>query len=149
MLVPSAKSLGDGGATPLASTGLDHFKCYKAKVAKAKKGQGPFPVFARTSVTLTDQFGGPLLFDLKKPSRLCAPADKNGENPDAPSHTDHLVCYQAKLTKQKPKQPKFVAQTVSTANQLGAEVLRAKSVEELCVPSTATELTISMYAGQP
>ncbi len=139
VLVPSAKALGDGGATPLASTGVDHYKCYRAKVAKAKKGQGPFPVFTRTSVTLTDQFGGPLQFDLKKPTRLCAPADKNGENPGAPSHVDHLVCYQAKLTKQAPKQPKFVAQTVSTANQFGAEVLRAKSIEELCVPSTATD----------
>ncbi len=139
LLVPSAKVPGDGGATPLGPTGVDHFKCYKAKVAKAKRGEPILPVFTRTTVAVTDQFGGPRTFDLKKPTRLCAPANKNGEDPAAPSHPDHLVCYQAKLAKQTPKQPKLVPQVVSTTNQFGAEVVRAKSLVELCVPSTATD----------
>jgi hypothetical protein len=135
VLVPSAKALGSGGAPPLGATTVDHFTCYKAKVAKAKKGEPPFPVFTKTTVTLTDQFGGPLAYDLKKPTRACLPADKNDESPGAQDHPDRLVCYAAKLAKRKPAQPKFVAQTVSTANQFGAEVVRAKKIDELCVPS--------------
>jgi len=139
LLVPSAKALGSAGAPPLGPTTVDHFKCYKAKVAKAKKGTPPFPTFMKTSVTLTDQFGGPLVYDLKKPTRLCLPANKNDESPAAPTHADQLVCYAAKLAKQKPRQPKFTAQVVSTANQFGPEVLRAKSLVELCVPSQSDE----------
>jgi hypothetical protein len=139
LLVPTAKALGSGGTPDLGATSVDHFKCYRAKVAKAKKGETPFPVFTKTSVTLTDQFGGPRIYDLKKPTRLCLPANKNDENPAAPAHPDRLVCYAAKLAKQKPKQPKFIAQVVSTANQFGPEVLRAKKLEELCVPSSEIE----------
>ena len=86
-------------------------------------------------MTLTDQFGGPVGYDLKAPKRLCAPADKNAEDPGAPAHDMHLVCYPAKLTKEKPKQPKLVAQHVSTRDQFGGGVLSAKAFEELCVPS--------------
>jgi len=139
LLVPSAKALGSGGAPVLGATAVDHFACYKAKVAKAKKGEPPFPVFTKTSVTLADQFGGPLVYDLKKPTRVCLPADKNDERPGAEAHPDRLVCYAAKLAKQKPAQPKLAAQVVSTANQFGAEVVRAKKVDELCVPSLADE----------
>lgn len=139
LLVPSAKALGTGGATPLGTTTVDHFTCYKAKVAKAPKGAPAFPVFTKASVTLADQFGGPLVYDLKKPTRVCLPADKNAESPGAADHPDRLVCYAAKLAKQKPPQTKFAAQTVSTANQFGAEVLRAKKLDELCVPSSADD----------
>lgn len=137
LLVPSAQALGSGGVPPLGATTVDHFACFKAKVAKAKKGEPPFPVFTKTSVTVTDEFGGPLVFDLKKPTRLCLPADANAEAPGAENHPDRLVCYAAKLAKQTPAQPKYVAQVVSTANRFGAEVVRAKKVDELCLPSVA------------
>ncbi len=135
LLVPAAKALGTGGAPPLGETTVDHFTCYKAKVAKAKRGQRAFPTFTATTVTLTDEFGGPVTYDLKRPKHLCAPADKNGEDPEAPTRDGHLVCYPAKQTKLNPKQPKFVRQNVSTQNQFGPEVLGVKSFEELCVPS--------------
>lgn len=75
-------------------------------------------------------------YDLQKPQHLCAPVDKNGEDPTAPGHLPHLVCYKAKLKTQTPAQPKFVATTVSTNNQFGDEVLKATAVTELCVPSS-------------
>lgn len=135
LLAPAAQVLGIGGTPPLGASEVDHFTCYKAKVAKAKRGERAFPKFVPTTVTLTDQLGGPVRYDLKAPKRLCAPADKNGEDPAAPAHDMHLVCYPAKLTKEKPKQSKFVAQTVSTNDQFGDGVLTAKAFEELCVPS--------------
>ncbi len=135
VLVPAAKTLGTNGAPPLGATTVDHFKCYGAKVAKAKRGQQPFPKFAPTTVTLTDEFGGPIAYDLKRPKHLCVPADANGADPTAPAHELHLVCYLAKRTKVKPAPPKFTRQAVSTNDDLGAQVLSAKSFEELCVPS--------------
>ena len=87
--------------------------------------------------SFVDQLGGPLVYDLQKPTRLCLPADENGESPDAPTHADRLVCYAAKLAKRKPAQPKLAARVVSTTNQLGAEVPRAKKIDELCVPSAS------------
>ena len=135
LLVPSAKMLGTGGAPPLGSTSLDHFKCYKTSVAKAPKGHPPYPTFTPTTVTLTDEFGGPLQVTLSKPTRLCLPADKNGEDPAAPLHDMHLVCYPAKPAKMVPPQPKFTPTPLSTNNQFGNEVLRAKKLHMLCVPS--------------
>jgi len=88
------------------------------------------------TVTLTDQLGGPLRYDLVKPKHLCTPADKNGEDPGAPGHPLHLVCYQAKLTKENPLQPPFAKTTVSTDNQFGPEVLTTTGVDELCLPSS-------------
>jgi hypothetical protein len=34
--------------------------------------------------------------DVRRPRELCAPADKNGENPGAENHPDHLLCYDIK-----------------------------------------------------
>ena len=135
LLVPSSKVLGTSGAPPLGSPTLDHFKCYKAGVAKAPRGQPPYPVFAPVTVTVTDQFRGALQLELVKPILFCAPADKNGESPDAPAHAAHLVCYQVKLAKLVPPQTPFAKARVSTNNQFGPEVIDAVALEGLCVPS--------------
>jgi hypothetical protein len=48
--------------------------------------------------------------------------NKNGEDPTAPQHAGHLLCYQAKL----PKEAKFAAMTVSVNNSnFGPAVLVA------------------------
>lgn len=132
LLVPTAKALGTGGVDPLPNASVDHFQCYDVTVAKAKRGESPLPTFIPVTVTLTDQFGGPLVYELKKPVRLCNPANKENEDPTAPEHPGHLVCYQAKLDK---GQDKFSGAVVSTHPQFGPEVLELKSVDELCVPS--------------
>jgi hypothetical protein len=128
--------LGTSGNQTPPPAGLDHFKCYKIAVAKAPHGQPPFPKFVPvTDVKVEDQFET-RFFDLKKPTRLCNPADKNGEDAAAPAHAGHLVCYRVKLTKTTPKQAKVTSTLVSTDNQLGPEVQQAVGVQELCVPST-------------
>jgi concanavalin A-like lectin/glucanase superfamily protein len=135
VMVPSAKVLGTSPPSPLTPPTIDHFKCYHASVAKAPKGQPPYPTWTLQTVTLTDEFNGPLQYDLVKPTRLCNPADKNSEDPTAPTHIAHLVCYKAKLTKLPTPQPKFVKTGVSTTNQFGSEVINATALDELCVPS--------------
>jgi hypothetical protein len=112
----------------LPSSGIDHFKCYKAKDLKN-------PKFVSTTVSLSDQFGindGP--FDVKKPSLFCNPADKNGEGILNP--LDHLTCYQVK----GPKLLKDDRPKVEVANQFGTLQLEVQKPFLLCVPSTKTLL---------
>ncbi|MBI3770147.1 MAG: hypothetical protein HY271_16870 [Deltaproteobacteria bacterium] len=135
LLVPAEKAAGETPPpAPGSSPGLDHFACYKLKVAKAKGKALPLPTFRPRQVTVTDQFGTRVL-ELKKPQRLCAPADKAGEDPSAPTHAQHLVCYAAKLAKTTPKQVKFPKTRVAVADQFGAQVVDAQTIEEVCVPS--------------
>jgi len=135
IMVPTAKVLGDGGAAALTSPAVNHFRCYAAKVAKAPAGEAPYPTWTAQTVTLTDQFHGPLQYQVVKPTMLCNPADKNDEDPSAVSDPGHLLCYKAKLAKTDPKQPKFLKTRVSTHNPFGPEVVDAKKVLELCIPS--------------
>src|SRR5882757_9171980 len=118
---PSAKALGAGGTATVNTTGVDHFECYKAAPQKGA------PKFVPTTVSVSDQFWSVNL-TLTKISKLCAPVSKGGEDPTAPQHPGHLVCYQAKL----PKGTKFGKTTVSVNNtNFGPAVLSAKAVTEL------------------
>ena len=119
MLVPSAKGVG-APPPPLVNPQIDHFKCYKIKKAKAR-----IPL-----VPVEDQFGS-FTEDVKKPTRLCVPADKNGSGIQNPN--ENLMCF-----KVVPK-PRFVGPTDTifiedqfTTNQ-GFVV---NHVRELCVPTT-------------
>ncbi len=126
LLIPAAKDPA-GPVTAPETPAIDHFRCQKAKVAK---GQPKFVPISEVSVV--DQFAQPKLFDLKKPTRLCSPVDKNGEG--VQDATTLLLCYQAKPG---PGQPKHVPQTgLHVAHQLGVELVDTVKEEELCVPST-------------
>ena len=116
MLVPTSKSLS-GSPDPL-DTPLDHFKCYKIN--------GRFRI---TGLSIQTQFGT-LTLDIKKPTHLCAPADKDGEDPTAPSHAEHLACYQVRGIRPEA-QP-----IIFTNDQFGPDSYTFYGPRELCVPST-------------
>ena len=89
LLAPSAKSL----TTPpgdLVPPTPDDYECYGVKVSP---GTPPFQPIA--SATLDDQFGAETVV-VKKPLRLCNPANVDGRDPTAPSHATRLLCYQIK-----------------------------------------------------
>jgi len=65
------------------------------------------PGFDESSADASRDCAAGVQYDLKKPRRFCAPADKNGEDSSAPSHPVYLVCYQTKLKKLMPAQSKF------------------------------------------
>jgi hypothetical protein len=121
---------------PAVRVGVDDFKCYKVDIAK---GAAKFVPVTGGLVQVTDEFGGPLMYDLLKPTHLCMPVDKQNENPGAEAHAGHLMCYQMKLTvppRPAPAQPKFVAHEVAGANTNFPDArLVAKSVSELRVPA--------------
>jgi hypothetical protein len=126
LLVPTVKDRVAPPPLPGAFT-VDHFQCYK--VATSKGATKFEPVL---NVEIEDQFG-PMHVDVKKPTFLCNPVDKNGEDPLAPSHVDHLMCYQVKQVKTEPKFLKVVSVFVN--NQFGPETLDVKKPSELCVPA--------------
>jgi hypothetical protein len=125
LLVPSTKVLGTGGAPPYAGgTAVDHYKCYRAR--------SPGPFAAPTPPIVADQlFPGGQLFRLRRPTKLCTPVDKDGEDPSAPDHAGHLVCYRARL----PMGTTFPRTVVSTNNQIRAETLELVRPVELCLPA--------------
>jgi hypothetical protein len=123
VLVPTAKSLIEPPPPP--DPEVDHFVCYTVKTTAGK------PPFVRVNdVTIKDQFGTRTV-DLSKPSRLCNPANKNGENPGAETHINHLMCYQA-----QGATPAFSAVSpIYVNNQYGAQQFKATTLVEVCVPA--------------
>ncbi|HEY2387854.1 MAG TPA: NF038122 family metalloprotease [Candidatus Binatia bacterium] len=130
VFVPTTKSLI--GPTPVPTPGAfvtDHFECYKVAVTKNTPKFVPV-----VGLPFGDQFGT-MTLALKKPKYLCNPVDKNGEDPTAPAHVGHLLCYQAKQV----SLPKFVKLTgIFVDNQFGSETLDAKKPALVCVPALTT-----------
>jgi hypothetical protein len=131
LLVPSTKSLGPVISVPIPPTNpLDHFVCYTVKTTA---GQPPFVRIY--GVELVDQFGERYV-DISKPSRLCNPVNKNGEEPGADTHTMHLMCYE---TQRATGQPPFTAVSpIFVDNQFGPQEVKATTPRELCVPALKT-----------
>src|SRR5204863_6596965 len=81
LLVPSAKST-TAPPGPIVPA-IDHYTCYKVLRAR----------FTRPSIGIDDQFGS-WTVDVKKPARLCIPANKNNEG--VPDPASNLLCYQVR-----------------------------------------------------
>ncbi len=130
LLVPSTKDLMTIPAPPIAPA-LDHFQCYRVAPAQ---GSPSFPLVTRAGVSIVDQFGSRLI-DVMKPLRLCAPVNKNSEDPTAPEHRDHLMCYKIRLSTLVRQTFGPAIQPIFTANQFANEKMTATGLAELCVPS--------------
>jgi hypothetical protein len=141
---------------------VDHYECYTVKMTRES---APFPRDLQIT-TVGDAFTPPARRYLaKKPTRLCTPADQNGEGRRNP---DHLLCYQVKATTRRctdaaPVNPgggckketdcggikgatNFCGRqgtfpsvsNVRIANQFGAEQVDAPREDEICLPSLRT-----------
>lgn len=111
------------GACVGALGGCDHFLCYTA--ATTKRTPRFTPVLG---VSLVDEIAVRTA-DVDKPTLLCTPADKNGEDPSATDHTDHLTAYQF----ESAKAPALTNLTV--ANQFGSLLIDVSSPGRLLVPT--------------
>lgn len=123
ILVPATKDFVQ--PPPLPTVPMpDHFRCYKVRRSRGA------PRHARIrGVQIEDQFG-PARMDLFQPRWLCAPADKNGEDPTAPDHPSHLLCYKARNAVRFAKRDAFLTDQF----RAGDAVLIKKRME-FCVPS--------------
>ena len=129
LLVPGAKSLS-APPDPPEAPGVDHFVCYTVQTSAGA------PKFARIrGVSVVDQFGMREV-DLAKPSRLCNPVNKNGEEPGAEANPMHLMCYEAQRARGAPH---FSAVgPIFAADQFGPQQLTATTPGDLCVPALKT-----------
>src|SRR5262245_9538711 len=98
---------------------LHHLQCYNLKNSG----------FDETPVTLTDRFGTRSM-TVRKARQLCAPADKNGEDPSAPMSPDFMTAYSIKGG---GKFERVRAQTV--VNQFGTLTVDITTPRTLLVPS--------------
>lgn len=136
LLVPTSVANVPPAAPNLADVDVDHYRCHDVKISK---GDPKFPKGLRAEVV--DELAQPKTYDLKKPTRLCLAADRNGTDPTAPAHVDHLMCYQVKPAKLTPKQAKFTKVTnLFVNNAIAAGKLDVVKDTELCVPSTVAPL---------
>lgn len=87
-------------------------------------------MLVRPGFSLVDRFG-PSTADVLEARRLCAPTDKEGEDPTAPTHPDHLTGYRIKQQSPKPTRVRNLAVT----NQFGPQVIDLSKADYLLVPS--------------
>ncbi|MCC6766538.1 MAG: hypothetical protein IT293_17895 [Deltaproteobacteria bacterium] len=106
------------------SDGLGHFQCYEIHR----------PAFDRAGVSLVDALG-PSIVTIKRAKRICAPADKNGEDPTAPLDPEHFTYYTLKQTT-----PFTKVKGVTVDNQFGSYGMALTKPDRLLVP-TAKSLT--------
>lgn len=122
LLVPSSKAAGTAGAPPYTGgTTVDHYECYRARNLGGFAPPAP--------PTVEDQF---LIgrVTVTRVTKLCTPVDKNGEDPTAPAHAAHLVCYGIRFASGSVPRT-----AVSTSNQIAPERLDVRRPVELCLPA--------------
>ena len=162
--------LGVGGLLSPAfgqPTAHDHFMCYQVRESRGNicmagapnnaggscqsesdcggddatswcvKNKFPEDVQANFDDTLNDR-----IFDIKRPKSLCAPANKNGEDPDAPTKPDHFKGYQVALARTDPKQDRIVGQkNVKVTNQFGSVFVDVKRLDRVLIPTAKSHDT--------
>ncbi len=123
LLVPTAKMLGSAPPS-LVDPDTPHFVCYKVKASRKK------PKFVPVlNSEVLDQFGA-MSIDIKKPSTVCLPADKLGEDPGAENRPDSLTCYKIKRLSDFTR-----VEGITVDNQFGVRQLDAKKPAEVCIPA--------------
>jgi len=125
LLLPAAKDLS-APVLPLAEPGVNPFLCWRAKYAKGS------PRLRKGDTHLIGDLLGGGTFQLKKPTRLCLPADVDGSAPTAPGDGVALACFKAKAQKPKPAG----RDGVHTHDASGPQVHATKRPAEFCLPST-------------
>jgi hypothetical protein len=128
LLVPTSKSLTPPPLPPLPLNVIRHYACHDVSNISG-------PDISHKAVTVVDQFATTPIpgFTAKNKWKLCVAADKNGEDPTAPTDNTALMCFFAGKT------PPFGTKKLFLNNQFGpsqfASQPRATQYDELCVPS--------------
>jgi hypothetical protein len=112
---------------------LGHFQCYRAHpTVGVGAGTAGSLIPESLPVTLEDQFGV-YSGTAHRPVDLCAPADKNGEDPEAPDSGDFLSSYKLSV----PGPAEHIS-GVQATNQFGSITLDLLQPDTLLVPSAAS-----------
>jgi YVTN family beta-propeller protein/cysteine-rich repeat protein len=122
LLVPTAMSLSGPPAPPAAPL-LDNFQCYDVRPSRGTPRFVPI-----RGVVVADALETRVV-DLLEPTRLCAPANLDGEDVDAPGRSARLLCYRTQSSSP------FGEVDIFTHNRFGADDGTLIHRRELCVPS--------------
>jgi len=101
---------------------VDHFQCYRARTTG----------FSKVPITLSDRFGNRSA-TVRSAIDLCAPANKNGEDPEAPGSPGYLTSY-----KISPSGSFQQVSGVVAENQFGSVTLNVKKPKVLLVPTAVS-----------
>jgi len=118
--IVSPAALGVQFFTILAD--VDHFQCYRARTTG----------FSKVPITLSDRFGNRSA-TVRSAIDLCAPANKNGEDPEAPGSPGYLTSY-----KISPSGSFQQVSGVVAENQFGSVTLNVKKPKVLLVPTAVS-----------
>jgi len=131
LLVPTAASdSGPVSAPDPNGHDVDHYECHQATLSRLAPDY-----FPRTAQAHFSGAFDAADYDLRRPSRVCAPVDKNGEG--IKNAEGYLICYPAKVDKSSTKHVRRFG--IHAANQFGdGWLLDTIKEEELCVPSRLT-----------
>jgi hypothetical protein len=121
--VPDTCAAGECEGVPDSLACLDHFSCYKSKTTS-----GTPKFLGLPSVSLVDAFSATSAA-VGRTKALCAPVSRNGEDPTAPSHPDHLQSYQVRPV------VKFPGATVGLTDPLGNLTVLLTKPSNLLVPT--------------
>ncbi|MCC6847226.1 MAG: hypothetical protein IT294_01905 [Deltaproteobacteria bacterium] len=109
-----------------SSVEVNRFKCY---AAGAPKGAPKLPEIAPIAL-VDDAFPGGQAFLVRKPTKVCLPADVDGGTPGAETRGDLLVCWSVKLS----RGARFARLTVGTRSRsVGVRIVGRRKPSELCV----------------
>jgi hypothetical protein len=123
---PGAAGLAATPPPPLDAPFNDHFSCHRVVHSRGAERFKPI-----RNVFLRDDLGL-LRVDVVRPTRLCAPADWNGEDPGAEGHSAHLMCYRIR----QPRGEKFMRpEPYYVQDATGNMTLDILQPTELCVPA--------------
>jgi hypothetical protein len=124
---PGSNAPADFSDDPTTSAvEINRFKCYTAALPKGA------PKFVPPAApTVRDEaFPAGQSFLVKKPTKVCLPADVEGATPGGETRATLLVCYAVKL----PQGAKFVRQTVGTRSRsVGVRIVGRRKPAEICV----------------
>lgn len=134
---PSASGLldrpsGDGGsARAQGAASLSPFQCYSVR---ATRGFAPFlPV---SGLDIVDRFGASSV-DLRRTSRLCAPASVEGSPASVPSEAEHLESYTAKRSSGAERFARV--ERLRIVDEFGPLLVDVLKPSSFLVPTTASE----------
>jgi hypothetical protein len=126
VMVIAGKAVG-GGFPAFPPSSIDNFQCYDVRESTETRERfrnGPM-------VTIEDQFGT-IEAQIRRPRRVCAPADVENDIGQIPNSEYHLVCYDLRVV----TRPQFeLRDAVHITHQFGGDILRLRKPTFLCVPA--------------
>jgi cysteine-rich repeat protein len=126
LFVPTAKGL-TGPVTLPDPNARERYKCYGIALVGRPSAR---------DVLVSDQFGQPKTYQVMRPTRLCLPVGKDGDDIENP--LVDLMCFGVTPARGQPRHVPVTS--ITTSDEFWSERLQSVRETELCVPAETTGL---------